>query len=206
VSAPRVAGVEAALAAELPELGLLEHRAAVADPQLRSPAALQARLNHLADRFRGARAVRLREEPITAAYRRAFRQVGLDPDAEPTPLERAARLRIVAGGFPSADLLADSLLVALLDTSVPVWALDAAPLRGPLTLRQGAAGAALGAGRLVIADDGGPRAELFREPPAEYAPHEGSGAVRLYAVTVSGVPQLYAAEALETAADLLAAA
>ena len=38
--------------------------------------------------------------------------------------------RMIRGGFPSGGLLADVLLIALLDTGVPVWALDTADARG----------------------------------------------------------------------------
>ncbi len=45
-----------------------------------SPPDVEARLRELSNRVRGARAIGIRREPIPAAYRVFFRQVGLDPD------------------------------------------------------------------------------------------------------------------------------
>ncbi len=204
MSAPRPAGLEAALAAELPGLGVLELGAEVGDRELRSTPALRARLELFANKFRGPRAVGLRREPVTAAYRRAFRQVGLDPDVQPTPLERAALSRMIEGGFHTSGLVADATLVALLDTGIPVWALDERALSGGLTLRQSVTGEPFTAGRLVLADARRPLVELFGEPAAPLLPAVGADAVRLYSVTVPGVAAIYAGEALETVAEILA--
>ncbi len=45
-----------------------------------SPPDIEARLRELSNRVRGARAIGISREPIPAAYRVFFRQVGLDPD------------------------------------------------------------------------------------------------------------------------------
>ncbi len=49
---------------------------------------------------------------------------------ERTPIEAIVLERILRGGFLSGGLLADVLLIALADTSVPVWALDSETLDG----------------------------------------------------------------------------
>jgi hypothetical protein len=68
---------------ELPGLGLMS---ATVEVQLKgsltgasSPAVL-ARLREHSNRWRGARAVNVRQEAIPAAYRVFFRHIGLDPD------------------------------------------------------------------------------------------------------------------------------
>ena len=160
------------------------------------------RLDRFANEFRGPRAVGLRREPVTAAYRRAFRQVGLDPDLRPTPLERAALARMLDGGFLPGGLVADALLVALLDTGIPVWALDERALAGALVLRQSVP-ESIAAGRLVFADGRRPLVELFAEPPGETplraaAPRRGCTRLRF-----PGVTALHAGEALEAVAEIL---
>ena len=103
----------------------------------------------------------LRREPVPAAYRVFFRHIGLDPDVERTPIEAAVLERMLRGGFPTGGLLEDVLLIALLDTGVPVWALDADSLDGPLGIRPSLEGEPLGRspsapplppGSLVVAD------------------------------------------------------
>jgi len=177
-----------------------------------SPQQLRARLRELSDRFRGARAVGVRREAVPAAYRVFFRQIGLDPDAAPTPLEAAVRERMLMGGFPSAGLLADALLIALLDTGVPVWALDADAVAGELGIRASVeaepfgrdrAAAALPGGRLVLADDTSALAILFGEIAPGHLPRARARRLLLFALQVEGVPALYAEEALWNAASAL---
>jgi hypothetical protein len=193
---------------ELPELRLLSCEAQVQRSQAvtgPSPRDIQARLRSLSNGFRGARAVGVRRESIPAAYRVFFRQIGLDPDIVRTPLEAAVLERMLHGGFLSSSLLEDVLLIALLDTGVPVWALAADPLEGPLGIRPSAAGELLGgtsagpelpAGRLVIADAASPLAVLFGELAPSHRPMPGTRRLALFAVAVAGVPGLYAEEAL----------
>jgi DNA/RNA-binding domain of Phe-tRNA-synthetase-like protein len=197
------------VARELPGLRLLECAVEVARRgplHGDSPPDVRARLAELANRVRGARAVSLRREPIPSAYRVFFRHIGIDPDARRTPLELAMLERMMHGGFPSRGLLADVLLIALLDTGVPVWALDEARVHGPLGIRtsvegerfpgERAAAGAMPAGRLVVADAAAPIALLFGEPSAAFAPHARSSVVRLFALQVQGVPPLYVEESL----------
>ncbi|HTY95445.1 MAG TPA: hypothetical protein VMB91_00255, partial [Solirubrobacteraceae bacterium] len=113
---------------ELPSLQLLVAEVEVArEGSLTgvSPPDIQQRLRERSSRFRGARAVSIRLEPVPAAYRVFFRHIGLDPARTPTPIEQAVRERMLRGGFPTGGLLADVLLLALADTGVPVWALAA---------------------------------------------------------------------------------
>jgi DNA/RNA-binding domain of Phe-tRNA-synthetase-like protein len=172
-----------------------------------SPADVRARLRELSNRFRGARAVGVRREPVPAAYRVFFRQIGLDPDVMRTPVEAAVMERMLHGGFLPSGLLADVLLIALLDTGVPVWALDSGSLQGPLGIRASAEGEPLGraadarllpGGRLVIADSSAALAVLFGELARGHEPHAGSTRLTLFAVQVDGVPALHAEEALWT--------
>jgi DNA/RNA-binding domain of Phe-tRNA-synthetase-like protein len=173
-----------------------------------SPADLLSRLQEKSNRFRGANAVAVRREPVPSAYRVFFRHIGLDPEVVRTPIEAAVFDRMMHGGFISAGLLADVLLIALLDTGVPVWALDAESVDGPLGIRASADGERLGRGedaaelphgRLVVADAAAPLAVLFGELAAEHAPRPRSPRLVLFAVQVAGVPELYAEEALWSA-------
>jgi DNA/RNA-binding domain of Phe-tRNA-synthetase-like protein len=173
---------------------------------------LRERLALLADRFHGARALTLRGEPVPHAYRVFFRHVGLDPDAQRTPVEAAALDRLVRGGFASRGPLEDALLVAVVETGVPVWALDDARLDGPLGLRGAAPGERLGEGdyaadlvpgRVVVADAGAPVAVLFGDVAPSRRPTRDSARLRLFAVAVPGVPALHVEEALFGCAEAL---
>jgi hypothetical protein len=193
---------------ELPDLHLLTDEVRCAGQGTltdRSPQEIQGRLRELSNRFRGPRAVEIRREPIPAAYRVFFRHIGLDPDVVRTPIEAAALERMLRGGFLSGGLLADVLLIALVDTGVSVWALDAESLDGPLGIRSSLEGERLGrsadapalpAGRLVIADAAGPLAILFGELAPGHEPGPGTSRLALFAVQVAGVPRLYVEEAL----------
>ncbi len=206
------------VAEELPGLRLLSVTVAVARERALTGAAtpdVQQRLQELSNRFRGASAVAVRREPVPSAYRVLFRHIGLDPEVVRTPLEQALLARMVKGGFLSRGLLDDVLLVALLDTGVPVWALDAARLDGPLGIRASEDGERLGsaasapalpAGRLVVADAATALAVLFGELAAEHAPRARSERLALFAVQVAGVPELYVEEALWSARAALEAA
>jgi DNA/RNA-binding domain of Phe-tRNA-synthetase-like protein len=167
--------------------------------------AIMGRLREHSNRWRGARAVNVRQEPIPAAYRVFFRHIGLDPDITRTPIEAAVLERMLDGGFLSEGLLADVLTIALIDTSVPVWALDADTVEGPLGIRlsrpeerlgRGLAGPRLGAGRLVVADAENALAMLFADPADGHAPTSATRRLSLFAVQVAGVPALHVEEAL----------
>jgi DNA/RNA-binding domain of Phe-tRNA-synthetase-like protein len=196
---------------ELPGLRLLGSRVEVRrkGPLTgRSPTDVLERLREKSNRFRGANAVAVRREPVPSAYRVFFRHIGLDPEAVRTPLEAAVLERMMRGGFLSLSLIEDVLLIALLDTNVPVWALDAETVDGPLGIRASEPGERLGrgakapelpSGRLVIADASTPLAVLFGELADGHAPGEHTRSLALFAVQVAGVPELYAEEALWSA-------
>ncbi len=171
----------------------------------RSSPAVLARLRELSNRWRGARAVNVRQEAIPAAYRVFFRHIGLDPDVTRTPIEAAVLERMLDGGFLSEGLLADVLTIALIDTAVPVWALDADTVNGPLGIRvsrveerlgRSVEGPKLGSGRLVVADADTPLAILFGEPAPNHAPNAATRSLALFAVQVAGVPALHVEETL----------
>jgi DNA/RNA-binding domain of Phe-tRNA-synthetase-like protein len=179
-----------------------------------SPADIEARLRGLSNRIRGARAIGIRREPVPAAYRVFFRHIGMDPDVQRTPIEAAVLERMLRGGFPSGGLLEDVLTIALLDTGVPVWALDTATVAGPLGIRTSDEGEQLGrssdppllpAGRLVVADPESPLAVLFGERAPGHVPAAACPRLTLFAIQVPGVPSLYAEEALWACANALAA-
>lgn len=193
---------------ELPGLGLMCSSVDVGPGRTlsgRSTAAVLARLRELSNRWRGARAVNVRQEAIPAAYRVFFRHIGLDPDITRTPIEAAVLERMLEGGFLSEGLLADVLTIALIDTGVPVWALDADTIGGPLGIRlsgaeerlgRGEHAPSLGAGRLVVADSSGAVALLFGDPAESHAPSGSTQRLALFAVQVAGVPALHVEETL----------
>ena len=129
----------------------------------------------LSGRFRGAQAIELRRQPIPHAYRVFFRHIGLDPDEHRTPVEALALERLKSGGFASRSVLDDALTIAVMETGVPVWALDADRVEGELGLRGAERGERLGSGeyasrppggRLVVADDAGPGRRAVRRARA----------------------------------------
>jgi DNA/RNA-binding domain of Phe-tRNA-synthetase-like protein len=183
------------LAAEFPGLDLLGRR--VVSAPARSPQGLREQLDALADRWRGPQAIGLRAQPVVQAHRVFFRHVGIDPDVHRVPQEAAIVRRLVEGGFRSHGLPQDALTLAVVETGVGVWALDAARIRGPLELR------AEEDGTLVVADLDGPVTLLFHDPQGDLAPGRGTTALLLYAVLVPGVPPLFAQEALDLAVEML---
>ena len=203
---------------ELPGLRLMSAEVAVARRgalTAGSPPDLLQRLRELSNVLRGATAVAIRRQPVPAAYRVFFRHIGLDPDLVRTPIEEAVLERMMRGGFLSGGLLEDVLLIALIDTGVPVWALDADAVEGPLGIRASSAGEQLGRapgalplppGRLVVADAGGPLAVLFGELAQGHAPAARTRRLTLFAVQVAGVPELYVEEALWNCSAALAPA
>ena len=151
-------------------------------------------------RFRGAtrsRCARGRCRAPTASF---FRQVGLDPDVDRTPVEQAAVERLVRGELHTGDRVADALIArGARDRRAGRARSTRRALDGDVALRAGAGGGdAAGsgdyahdvpAGRLVLADARGPVAVLFGRavgPPR--APAASTRAVRLVAIQVPGVP------------------
>jgi DNA/RNA-binding domain of Phe-tRNA-synthetase-like protein len=158
--------------------------------------------------------VALRGEPVPHAYRVFFRSVGLDPDVTRTPIEAAVLDRLMEGGFRSEGRIEDALLVALVETGVPVWALDDERLDGPLGIRtardlervgEGALAPGARPGGLVVADAERPVAELFGTPAPSHGAGRATTRMRLFTVLVPGVPAIYAEEALWIAVASLGA-
>lgn len=207
---PREGLVDAAVSDELPGLRLRWVVAAMQGGH-RTPRGLRRRLEDVSTRFRGANAIQLRTRPVPRAYRVFFRQVGLDPDVERTPVEQLAVERLIRGELHTGDRVTDALVLGLLETGVPIVAFDEDALEGELTLRAARAGETLPAdgghahdvptGRLVLADGAGPVAVLFGRRSAAHGPHRRTTAVRLVAIAVPGVPEAHVDEALWLAAE-----
>ena len=208
----REGAVEPALAAEWPGLRVASIAFdAVPGP---SPPELRARLRALSDRFRGAQAIALRRQAIPHAYRVFFRHIGLEPDERRVPVEALALERMRKGGFATRNLLGEGITIAVMETAVPVWALDGAAVEGGLELRRAREGEGLGRspdalplppGRLVVADAAGPLAVLFDPPARGHGVTPATRAMVLFSVAVPGVPPISVEEALWTVWDIVAA-
>jgi DNA/RNA-binding domain of Phe-tRNA-synthetase-like protein len=197
------------LAAEFPELRLIHTSMPVRLG--RSPRAVKERLKAMSDRFTGPKAVQVRQQPVPWAYRVFFRQIGIDPDHTRTPPEAAALERMRAGGFKSYGVLDDALVIATVETGVPLLAYDAERVTGELGLRLALAGERLGGdgrdlrgGEIVVADEASALAVLFGDTAGRCAAHRAMQRVLLAAVQVKGVPDVSAEEALWIAAETLA--
>ena len=174
-------------------------------------AAIRERLRSLSDRVHGADVVAMRTRPVHHAYRAFYRQTGLDPDVQRTPAEQAALSRLLHGTLGADDDLGGALLIALVETGVPVWALtgDSVAPSG-LGIRQTherdtLGQRPLGPGRLVVADERAVHALLFDQPVAGHRASRDSSRVALFAVGVSGVSDMHLIEALWLAAGALGA-
>jgi DNA/RNA-binding domain of Phe-tRNA-synthetase-like protein len=199
------------VAAAGPQQGFVDPRVAEEFPGLRlswvtvaarpgpSPPVLRSRLGDLSNRYRGGGVVTMRTKPIPQAFRAFFRQIGLDPDVRRIPSEQVAVARLVQGGLRSVDLITDACLVALVETGVPVWALDADRIDdAALGIRVGAAGS------LVVGDGATTCCALFEDPLAGCTVTPRTRRVTLYTLAVDGVPEIHVEEALWCALDLLA--
>ena len=211
VPAPRQGWVAPHVAAEFPGLGIAWTE--VECRPRRSPEPVRRRLRDLSDRFYGSHAVQMRTKSIPWAYRTFFRQIGLDPDRNRTPVEQLALERLFDGGFKSRGLPGDALTVAIVETGVALRAFDADAMEGALCIRDSAPGESLvgsagelAQGTLVMADDEGPVAVMFG-PRAEARAVEGhSRRIAVVATQVDGVPQIAVEEALWMAGATLEAA
>ncbi len=200
--------VDAGIRREFPDLALrylvLERGSG------RSSTGAKQRLRILSDRFDGADAIVLRQRPIPSAYRAFYRQIGLDPDTQPTPVEHAALERMKHGRFRSLNLLDDALTIAIVESGVGLRAFDADRSQGRLGIRGTVSGEALEGrpgelppGTLVLADDERSLGLLFG------ATASGRGVTRktkrtiIAAVQVAGVPEITVEEALWLAADAM---
>ncbi|MBB4662672.1 hypothetical protein [Conexibacter arvalis] len=212
--ASRPGWVSERLREEFPQLGLTLLEVAAEKPLARSPRGTRERLALLADRFRGGDGLVLRQWPIPHAYRVFFRHIGLDPDVTRTPIEAVAVERLLRGGLPSRGKLEDALTIAVLETGVPVVAVDADAVVGTLGLRLSGEAERLGSddgapslppGRIVVGDERGPVALLFGDVAPERAVRKASRRLLLYAVDVDGVPAVHVDEALWICQEMLEA-
>lgn len=193
------------IAAEFPGLGIAWVEVD-AHPG-RSPEPVRRRLRDLSDRFFGAQAIHMRERPIPWAYRVFYRQIGLDPDRNRTPIEQLALDRLHDGAFKSGGLPADAITIATVETGVAMRAFDADRLNGRLCIRDSAPGEALAGrkgelaqGTLTIADDVSPVGLLFGATAEGFEVTPRSRRLALVVVQVKGVPQIAVDEALWMAA------
>jgi DNA/RNA-binding domain of Phe-tRNA-synthetase-like protein len=211
--APQAAVVAPELEEDLPGLAVWSLPAERAGR--RTPAGVRERLLLLDARWRGPDALLLRRRPTTHAYRVLFFHLGLDPDVQPTPAERAVRDRLVHGTFATGDRLRDALTLAVVETGVPVLALDAEAAGEELALRAarpgdelvvpGGARVPLVPGRIVLADARRPLAVLFGTLSADCEPTPRTRSLRLAAVQAPSVPAAHVSEALWLASEALAA-
>jgi DNA/RNA-binding domain of Phe-tRNA-synthetase-like protein len=199
--------VEAELAGDFPELGLV-HAPLDARPR-KSPPDVTERLRRLADRYTGAKVIHMRQDAVPWAYRVFSRQVGIDPDTDRTPVEAIAVERLRHGGLKSENLVDDALTIAIAETGVPVFALDADKLVGELGLRLARPGERLAGVRplsdrqLVVADELRPVAIVLAEVAHDAGVTWDTRRMTLCALRVKGVPAIAVEEALWTAAETL---
>lgn len=196
------------VAEEFPELRLFS--IVVEAGSGKSPPEIKARLRDMSDAFRGPQAVLMRQQPIPWAYRVFFRHIGLDPDDDRTPVEALALERLIKGGFKSKNLLDDALTIAVMETGVPVWGLDAERVSADaLVIREAADYEPfaptewLPGGRLVVADPAGPVAVLFGDIAPERQVTKATARTVLFSVQVAGVPSIHVEEALWLAQEIL---
>jgi DNA/RNA-binding domain of Phe-tRNA-synthetase-like protein len=207
---PEAGWVSPELREEFPGLGLrylvLERGSG------RSSRQLKARLAQLSNRFSGPQAIALRHQPIPWAYRVFFRQIGLDPDEQPTPVEAVALERIKRGGFVSQSVLDDALTIATIESGVALRAFDADRADGRLGIRQSAEGEVLEGrpgplppGTLVIADEARPLALLFGATGSGRGVTPKTSRTILAAIQVKGVPDIAVEEAIWLASSVMRA-
>ena len=200
--------VDSELAEEFPELAVWH--TGVATGSGRTPEFLRERLRTLASRITGGHVIHMRQDPVPWAYRVFWRQVGIDPDTDRTPVEQIALDRLKWGGIRSRNLLDDALVIATFETGVPVIALDADKVGKALGLRLtgdderlGGTGRSLSSRQIVVADEDCCLAVLSGEVSEEHGVRSATRSMVLCALQVKGVPEISVEEALWTASDTL---
>lgn len=209
-SAPEPGRLDPALAEEFPGLGLAHTSVGVGGG--RSSPALKQRLRALSDRFGGAQAIHLRQQPIPHAYRVFFRQIGLDPDATPPPAEQVSLNRMREGRYRSRNRTDDALTVAVAEVGVAMLALDAGKVEGRLGMRLAAEDERIEGrtspivpGTILIADETRPLAILFGRIAEGREVTKRTERTALVAIKVKGVPDIALEEALWVAAGAMLA-
>ena len=200
--------VEHELAEEFPALDLWLAR--VEGRSGRSPETVRRRLSQLSNRITGGHVIHLRQDPVPWAYRVFWRQIGIDPDKDRTPVEQIALDRLKWGGLRSRNLLDDAITVATFETGVPVLALDADKVGTAIGLRLaqdrellGGGGRPLSARQIVVADEDRPLAVLSGEVAEERGVTPSTRRMVIAALQVKGVPDISVEEALWTVIDTL---
>ena len=207
-TAPEAGWVAAELRQEFPGLALRHFT--VDRGSGRSTRAVKDRLRTLSNRYSGAQAINLRQQPIPWAYRVFYRHIGLDPDEQPTPIEEVVLERMRHGGFRSQSLLDDALTIAIAESAVALRAFDADRVNGRPGIRPSEPGEELEGrpgelpiGTLVIADEQRPLSLLFGALASGRGVGKQSSRTMLVAVQVTGVPEIAVEEALWLAAGVL---
>lgn len=203
--------VAAELAEELP--GLAVYSLTVAARPAKTPDPIREQMRVLAARITGAKVVQSRQDTVPWSYRVLWRRLGVDPDSDRTPVESLMVQRLEHGGLPSHGMPNDAVVVATLETGVPVVVVDAAKVSGAPGLRPALAGESLGGvegalrvGEVVYADERGPLARLDGEVASDHAVGDDTTAMLVCALAAPAVAQIEIDEALWTAAELLRAA
>jgi DNA/RNA-binding domain of Phe-tRNA-synthetase-like protein len=203
--------VASELAEELP--GLEVYSLVVDARPAKTPDAIRRRMRDLAGRITGAKVVQARQDTVPWSYRVLWRRLGVDPDSDRTPVEALMVQRLEHGGLPSRGMPTDAIVVATLETGVPVVVVDAAKVHGDPGLRPAAAGESLGGperalrfGEVIYADERAPLARLDGEVAADRAVGDGTTAMLVCALAAAAVSQVEIDEALWTAAGMLEAA
>jgi DNA/RNA-binding domain of Phe-tRNA-synthetase-like protein len=199
------------LASELP--GLDVYWLTVAARPAKTPRAVRRRMRDLADRIDGATVIQSRQDTVPWSYRVLWRRLGVDPDSDRTPIEALMLQRLEHGGLPSRGLPDDAIVVATLETGVPIVVADAAKLSGAPGLRPAAAEETLGGdlerplrpGEVVYADERGPIARLDGEVAADRAVGDATVEMAVWALAAANVSQIEIDEALWIASDMLKA-
>jgi DNA/RNA-binding domain of Phe-tRNA-synthetase-like protein len=200
--------VDAELAEEFPELGLWH--TSVGRGSGRTPDFVRERLKTLASRITGGHVIHMRQDPVPWAYRVFWRQVGIDPDTDRTPVEQLALDRLKWGGLRSRNLLDDAITIATLETGVPVVAFDSEKVGEEIGLRLtgdneqlGGSGRPLSSRQIVIADEHNTLAVLSGEVAEERGVTPDTTGMVLASVQVKGVPLISVEEALWMVVDTL---
>jgi len=199
------------LAGELP--GLAVYWLTVDARPGRTPRAVRERMRQLAGRITGAGVVQSRQDTVPWSYRVLWRRLGVDPDVDRTPVEALMVQRLEHGGLPSRGMPDDAIVVATLETGVPIVVADAAKLSGSPGLRPAAAGEtldgperALRAGEVVYADEQAPLARLDGQVAVDRAVGDDTAGMVVCALAAAAVSRIEIDEALWIAADMLEAA
>lgn len=199
------------LADELPGIGVY-WLTAQARPA-KTPDAVRDRMRAMAGRITGAKVVQARQDSVPWSYRVLWRRLGVDPDVDRTPFESLLVQRLEHGGLPSHGLPNDAVVVATLETGVPVVVVDAATVAGEPGLRPARASESLGgvegalrSGEVIYADARGPLARLDGTVAAAHAAGEQTAAMLVCALAAPAVSRIEIDEALWTAVELLESA